>query len=403
MNRSVVIGTALLLLPATKRTNLVRPGVRPLRLLPIVAALLAPACGTMVTNISVAQDAGGLPIAAFGLSTIDSQVTPPRNDEVLKLVRCEDAACGRTTVSTLDATGGRDISLAIGADGRGLISYTSFGRELLVARCVDAACTTITTSALGDREFPSDTSLVIGADGLGLISYRSHSNGSLKVAHCEDAACTHAILTVLEAATFPARSTSIAIGADGLGVITYEIAAPNGTSTLRIAHCENPRCTAASFKTLDEGYIITFSPALTRGSDGLILVVYTESKEGRLRAAHCVDAACRSVVTSTIGIAGQYSGFTSVALGSDGLPLISYAGGFFNELRVAHCANAECSRVDSSSTLDRGTGMHPGSLIIGLDGLARISYGVGSSPRLARCVDVPCTSAIVTPYNVGAF
>jgi hypothetical protein len=67
----------------------------------------------------------------------------------------------------------------------------------------------------------SYTSIAIGADGLGLISYHDQTNGDLKVAQCNDTFCTSATSTILDSAGDLGETTSIAIGTDGLGLISY--------------------------------------------------------------------------------------------------------------------------------------------------------------------------------------
>jgi hypothetical protein len=61
---------------------------------------------------------------------------------------------------------------------------------LKVAHCNNAACSTATTATLDSTGGVGLwTSVAIGADGLGLISYRDQMNGDLKVAHCSSVLC----------------------------------------------------------------------------------------------------------------------------------------------------------------------------------------------------------------------
>ena len=55
-----------------------------------------------------------------------------------------------------------------------------------------------------------------GADGLGLVSYYDATNGNLKIAHCNNLACTAATLRTVDSLGNVGRYTSIARGADGL-------------------------------------------------------------------------------------------------------------------------------------------------------------------------------------------
>ena len=159
------------------------------------------------------------------------------------------------------------------------------------------------------------TAITTGADGLGLISYYDATNGDLKVAHCSDAVCTTATLTTLDSAgsvgqyssiaTGPTASASSATttpptatsrwptaptrlyerhphhpphrgqcgsihlhnhGADGLGLISY---AGSGFLALKVAHCSNSACTAATLTTLRLSSVPSYYTSITTGGDGL--------------------------------------------------------------------------------------------------------------------------------------
>ena len=132
-----------------------------------------------------------------------------RRPMLVALVALLEVACGRL---------GQYTSLAIGGDGRGLVSYQD-GPDgtLRVAHCEDGPCTRATVNTL-DRPFDRggvqisvgpNTSLAIGQDGLSLVSYLDDHggpggfDGSLKVAHCLDLSCTRATVSVLDAASGP--------------------------------------------------------------------------------------------------------------------------------------------------------------------------------------------------------
>lgn len=70
-----------------------------------------------------------------------------------------------------------------------------------MAHCTDTTCTsatTVTLDSVGDVGYY--TSIAIGADGLGLISYYDNTNHELKVAHCVNAACSSATTATLDSA-----------------------------------------------------------------------------------------------------------------------------------------------------------------------------------------------------------
>jgi hypothetical protein len=74
---------------------------------------------------------------------------------------------------------------------------------------------------------------------LGLIIYHDNSNYDLKVAHCANTACTAATITSLDTTGNVGDHTSITIGADGLGLISYYDAS---NYDLKVAHCGNAFC-----------------------------------------------------------------------------------------------------------------------------------------------------------------
>src|SRR5262245_9495554 len=65
------------------------------------------------------------------------------------------------------------------------------------------------------------SSVAIGTDGLAIISYYDASNGDLKVAHCSNVTCTAASLNTVDSVGTVGQYSSVAIGADGLALISY--------------------------------------------------------------------------------------------------------------------------------------------------------------------------------------
>src|SRR5205807_1149583 len=87
------------------------------------------------------------------------------------------------------------------------------------------------------------SSMIMGADGFGLISYYDTTDGDLKVAHCSNLACTAATRTTLHSADNVGQYSSETIGTDGLGLIS-SFDETNGN--LKVAHCSNSACAAAT-------------------------------------------------------------------------------------------------------------------------------------------------------------
>ena len=292
-----------------------------------------------------------------------------------------DPAFFSPRVTMLDDTvgGGADPSIAIGADGLGLIAYyDQTNADLKVAHCDNVLCTSATTATLDSAgNVGGYTSIAIGADGLGLISYfDSTPNYDLKVAHCSDIACTSATTTTLDSAGVVGNYTSIAIGADGLGLISYHDSTNKG---IKVAHCDDIPCTSATLSTIVPGFFGS-STSIAVGADGLGIVAYStfQAPDFVISAAHCHDTRCSSATSRTVDSAASVGEDVSVAIGADGFPVIGYflerSGSPF-DLRVAHCREALCELATiqsiESSIPPNWYGI---SIAIGADGLPLVSF-----------------------------
>jgi len=312
------------------------------------------------------------------------------------------------SLNTIDEAGtiGRYTSITVGADGLGLIAYydVSVGR-LKVAHCADVACSSATTSSLDAiaNQENQRTSIAIGADGLGLISYYDPANHRLKVAHCLDLACTSASYAVVDGSADVGQYSSLAIGVDGLGLIAYY---DSTNQDLKAAHCQTPSCNSASLATLDSSGDVGWDASLVIGSDGLGLVSYYDATGLRLKAAHCADIACSSASLSVLDAAGNTGRYTSATVGADGLPIISYFDLGTHHLRTAHCTSPLCSSA-TSSTLDWAADLGPSSytaVSVGADGLPLIAYYDSTNQHLkvAHCLDNVCAKTNITTID-GSF
>jgi hypothetical protein len=118
----------------------------------------------------------------------------------------------------------------------------------------------------------------------------------------------------------------------------------DGTNgNLKVAHCSNAACTAATLATLDSTGDVGWYTSVTVGYDGLGLISYYDYTNGDLKVAHCSNAACSTAtLTTTPDTAGDVGQYTSATVGSDGLGLISYWDATNRDLKVAHCSNRFC-------------------------------------------------------------
>ncbi len=309
-----------------------------------------------------------------------------------------------TSRSTLDSVGnvGRDTSIAIGADGLGLISYfDQTNADLKVAHCIDTACSSATTTVLDTPAYIGvQPSIAISVDGLGLISYCDQSNGNLKAAHCDDIDCSSATLATLDSTGDVGYYTSIAIGADGLGLISYY---DNTIGALKVAHCDDIDCSTATTATLDNSADVGWDTSIAIGVDGLGLISYFDSTNFDLKVAHCIDTACSSATLATLDSGSLIGYFTSIAIGADGFGLISYYDSANDDLKVAHCIDTACSSATLATLDSAGNVGYFTSIAIGADGLGLVSYHDFSngSLKVARCADTACSSAATATLDSG--
>lgn len=336
------------------------------------------------TNVDSVGDGGGGASVTIG---VDGLGLISYCDETLidlKVAHCEDIACTTATTTIIDSNSHpNDTSISIGADGLGLIAYSSGypSQDLMVAHCNNVPCTSATIAALdttANLPAAAYVSMAIGADGLGLISYHdSIPNHHLKVAHCNDIACTSATLTALDGATADVGwYNSITIGADGLGLISY------GDSTngnLKVAHCEDVACTSATISVLDSATGVGGHNSITTGVDGLGLVSYRDGANLALKVAHCSNSTCNSATLTTLDSGGDPGGGmgmdTSITVGADGFGLISYLEGADEwDLRVAHCNNIACTSATTTVVEGPSEEVVDTAITVGNDGLGLISY-----------------------------
>lgn len=287
---------------------------------------------------SIALGADGLPVIAYYDNSAGD----------LKVAHCSNITCTSATLTTMDASGitGQYTSIAIGSDGLPLIAYRDVtNTNLKVVRCPDVACSSSATSytldGAGIDVGNYSISLAVGADGLGLIAYFDDTNGDLKVAHCNNTACSTAAVYTLDSSGIVGRHNSLVIGADGLGLIAYRNA--SAPISLRVAHCDNVLCSSAGIYTLDSTVAdpAQFTSAAV-GADGLVVISYRQPTNQYLRVARCTNWLCSSAVLNTVDSASAVNGYTSITIGTDGLGLIAYTTAA-GEVRLARCANPFCS------------------------------------------------------------
>ena len=325
-----------------------------------------------VDHVGIVGSHSSIAIGADGLGLISYYDASYHG---LKIAHCLDVVCSEAVLSRLDTYGysGTSTAVTIGADGLGLVSfYEGLQNDLKVAHCSDLTCASATITPLDTvGDVGADVSITIGADGLGLISYCNATSGNLKVAHCNDVACASATTPTLDSVGDVGKFSAITIGVDGFGLISY---VDETNDRLKVAHCTDIACSSADLVDLADVGTVGSNTSIAIGADGLGIISYFETDAGELRVAHCYDIACTTARISIVDTALGVGEYTSLAIGADGLGLVSYIDKITRELKLARCADTVCSSattvvIDGEIEVDGDT-----SIAIGVDGLGLISY-----------------------------
>jgi len=340
----------------------------------------------------------GVPVAAYD---DDRNLT-------VKVARCSDRVCTQISTTVIDRSpSGAEFGAPaphIAADGRLLVAASTLVDfpEVRLGSCPLASCiaTTVTTVAPG-AYVGTSPSVAIGADGRGIVAYRDESRGDLRVAKCLDAACASARRTTLDAKGDVGYFTSVAVGADGRPMVAYH----DGTrGDLVVARCSDSACSARESRTvLDRTGDVGEWIDTAFGSDGRLRIAYQDATKRDLKLARCLNAACTKSVIRTLmsrTIAGEHA---SIVVGTGGRAYIAHHDQTDNALRVVRCADSRCT-ASSAITLarsgrDEDNGLFPS---VALDSRRRpvvahinvFSGGEGGGPNFsthyARCADTRC-------------
>jgi hypothetical protein len=275
------------------------------------------------------------------------------------------------------------------------------------------------------------TSSAIGSDGLPILAYRVTVNNrfNLRVAHCSDVACTAITTADIDVGGSGGLWPSIKIGSDGLPLISYVAYRDHNLTFIRdlkVAHCNDIACTAATVTTIDAPARVDKKTSLTIGGDGLGLISYLDTTPigsngpssppfDRVKVAHCLNIACTSakltyIVTVKAETDSMFDrGHATIATGANGLGVIAYysanTSNTAKSLRVAVCTNADCSTSSKHNVVDQATNPPAlgqlASVTVGLDGLPLITYVGGEGLGVAHCTNPMCTESTKTNVDTG--
>ena len=327
------------------------------------------------------------------LNTLEGAIDAKAGQESLRML-----ALRMQSPITLDAsssTAGKNPTVVIGATGNPVIAYSS-DDNLKVAACASVTCEGIPIITYIDNGpiRPESISLAVGEDGKPIISYSLSASGELKTAYCTQIDCSgsHGITThntgdsVLE--------TAIAIGGNGLPVIAYY---DLREQDLKVIACSTSDCSAAGTpNTIDPFGIAGIDVSIAIGSNGFPFLAYFDDFE--LAVAACSNADCSAAPTiTTIDDSGATGYYSSIAIRDNGHPVISYYHLDARELRAAACANPSCTGTPTITTVDTDEPVAGTESSIALNefGFPVISYeafdGTVGKLKVAECSSVDCT------------
>jgi hypothetical protein len=379
-------------------------------------------CGTTPVNIFTMPNSSGLSGIDISLAIAGDGVTHisfyNEAGGDLKGWQCGDAACqwrgAAIFYDNLAGDAGRYNSMAIGTDGRPIISYYDVtNADLKVHKCgtgtlfssPNNGCSISGGGGIGPTRSVVDSTGDVGkfsaievpADGLPVIAYLDATNNTLKVVKCGNNACSNSnTLTNVQvgaagsAGSF-ASSIAIAISADGLPIIVYR----SGTaSATRVVKCGNATCGGGNtFTDLASGsggiggdqLSIAMSPV-----DGLAVITGRGNGSNALKLVKCGNAACSSG-NAIIQVASPADS-PSVKVGADNRPVVSFRGTDRNDLRVFKCGNADCTSGNTITTVDAFDLGTYTALALPADGKPIIAYYdyTNSVVKVAKCSNAAC-------------
>ena len=272
-------------------------------------------------------------------------------DDRIKVAHCNNADCSDATISMLDTTGDHvdlESSIAIGEDGLGLIAYVAqFGSDtyIQVAHCSNIACSANSKITLQATNSQSP-SLAIGADGRALISYYDYENYEYRVVHCADLYCYSSTINTIDDTDWAFsndnhRYTDITIGEEGLGIVTYY---SYQNSELLVSYCRDTECSWVGTYEIYHGGNDGSFPVVMTGVDGNELIVWFDFDQRDIKAMYFYDWRSIDLRYYMLDTTTTHEFMPSITLGTDGLGLISYS--VDNHLSVIHCSNEFCMPIN---------------------------------------------------------
>lgn len=354
---------------------------------------------------------GYYPSVAFGVDglPIIASASGPSGAIHLRVMHCADMSCSRTPTTTdydtdVASTGFYSSIVVNPSDGLALVTfYDETNTSLKVLHCNDTACTdgVVTTLESGTSAGRFGSSVAVGADGLGLVAYYKFDTKDLKVAHCSNAACTTSTKTVVDSTGDVGGWNSMEIGTDGFGLISYY----DGTGKdLKVAHCTNTDCSTSTTASVSTTNDVGYATSLAIGIDGLGIIAHVDMTNLSVQVTHCANLACSSGTSQTFAAAGFATWDASIAIGRNGYPVIvdrSSGEPLRWLVKITSCSTITCS---TSSTYTAVPSSSAGELMdaqvtIAPDGMPFIvGQGVNSGGTIVHMSTYHCGTFTCSPW-----
>jgi len=298
----------------------------------------------------------------------------------------------------------RDISMVLGVDGLGLMSwYDTVGQDLHLSHCNDIACNAVTDTLIDSAgDVGEFSSISIGAQGLGVVSYYDRSNGDLKFAACADVICSSAQLITVDSGSAAGenvgRATSLVISSDGRPAISY-YDVTRGDLKLALCGPNPPYCNTRTLVTVDGsgGGDVGRANALVLQPEGAVLkfyMAYYDATLGDLKLARCFENNCGAAAISIVDAANDAGSVLALSVSSDGLPLIAYStlAGGNTEVRTAHCSNLLCSTQNKFVLFAGAFTLTDVAILIAGDSLPIVAPMTTAGLNFSHCTAPDCSS-----------
>jgi hypothetical protein len=286
----------------------------------------------------------------------------------LKLARRE-AAGWLVEVVASDHRVGTGVSLAVGPDGRALISHVDSNEGSV--RLVREAAPAYQAETIPGSGPAWDTSLAVDAAGQPAVAWYDPVDHDLEVARFDGSAWT---VDTVDAAGDVGAFASLAADARGRLLVAYH---DEGNGDLRLARFDG---SAWTLETVDAQGDVGEWASLALDPAGLPTIAHHDGGNGDLRLARFDGSAW---TLETVDAQGDVGLYPSLALDATGNPWVSYFDQTLRRLRLAHLDGA-------TWRFETVTGGWPGgesSLRLDAGGqpaIAFTAWGPGQGVRLAR-------------------